>query len=438
MKTSPLQGQQHNSFETICTKLIVFFLIIVTTMSASTTATKLSSAAATTLAFHIGTEGLPWGSSEKSAWFKQVSTPKRSYHDEVLSKLETIVSNLSKNDNNNATKQRASCFEIIQYGALPINPERYPLMAVKSNPWISNRPCVLVTGGVHGYETSGVQGALLFLKTQAQTYVTQHDMNVLIVPCVSPWAYETIQRWNAYTQDPNREFSTCEEKGEEKLPNNKAEEAAALMRLIQSLNKNNDGGDETTSSIVGTAGQEEEGRQSKWICHLDLHETTDTDVTEFRPARDARDGKVHIPGTIPDGFYLVADSANPQLKWHEAIINSVRKVTHIAPPDNIGSSDDNGKDGNGDQDSITATSKIPCLCGQPIVQEGVIAVPAKPLGLCSSLTGAKYVTTTEVYPDSPLVDDDQCNRCQVAAITGALDYIIAQEENLLSSSSSNN
>ena len=34
-----------------------------------------------------------------------------------------------------------------------------------------------------------------------------------------------------------------------------------------------------------------------------------------------------------------------------------------------------------------------------------------------------YVATTEVYPDSPLVDDENCILAQVAAVTGGLDYI---------------
>ena len=41
-----------------------------------------------------------------------------------------------------------------------MDPERYPLFAVKTRGWVDGRPLVLVTGGVHGYEPSGVQGAL--------------------------------------------------------------------------------------------------------------------------------------------------------------------------------------------------------------------------------------------------------------------------------------
>jgi hypothetical protein len=38
-------------------------------------------------------------------------------------------------------------------------------------------------------------------------------------------------------------------------------------------------------------------------------------------------------------------------------------------------------------------------------------------------TNAPYVTTTEVYPDSPTASDEQCTQAQVAVITGALDYL---------------
>ena len=37
----------------------------------------------------------------------------------------------------------------------------------------------------------------------------------------------------------------------------------------------------------------------------------------------ARDGDTDAtPGEIPDGFYLVADSSNPQTAWHKAIIEA--------------------------------------------------------------------------------------------------------------------
>ena len=112
--------------------------------------------------------------------------------------------------------------------------------------------------------------------------------------------------------------------------------------------------------------------------HVDLHETTDTDESEFRPAKAARDGETCEPDVIPDGFYTVADARNPDPAFQRAVIDAVREVTHIAPPDA------NGK-----------------IIGETITQEGVIEYPLDDLMLCASVTGAKYTTTTEVYPDSP-------------------------------------
>jgi hypothetical protein len=136
--------------------------------------------------------------------------------------------------------------------------------------------------------------------------------------------------------------------------------------------------------------------------HLDLHETTDTDETEFRPALAARDGKPHEPGSIPDGFYVVDDTENPQPEFQKAIIAAVAKVTHIAPAD--------------------AENKI---IGSAVVAPGVIHYPFKQLGLCAGVSSARYTTTTEVYPDSPRATPAQCNDAQVAAVRAGIEFALA-------------
>ncbi|MGY4515820.1 hypothetical protein ACVWWW_001388 [Lysobacter sp. HA18] len=138
------------------------------------------------------------------------------------------------------------------------------------------------------------------------------------------------------------------------------------------------------------------------LVHIDLHETTDTDETEFRPALAARDGKTSEPEGVPDGFYVVGDTANPQPEFQQAIIDAVARVTHIAPPDS------------NDQ-----------IIGSPVVGHGVINYPLKQLGLCAGITDAPYVTTTEVYPDSPRATPQQCNDAQAVAVCAALDYALA-------------
>ncbi|MEE7546930.1 M14 family metallocarboxypeptidase [Xanthomonas sp. Kuri4-1] len=298
--------------------------------------------------YPIGTPGQPWGAAEKAAW-RARQRVQRSYADEVLAPVERL---------------RAS-WDVVDYGALDYPPERYPLRALRSRGWDDGLPVMLVTGGVHGYETSGVQGALQFAQLHARDYAGR--ANLLLAPCVSPWGYERIQRWNADALDPNRSFRDA----------SPAQESAALMRLAAPL-------------------------RGRVLMHIDLHETTDSDESEFRPALAAREGEDFVPGGIPDGFYLVDDSENPQPAFQQAVIAAVAQVTHIAPADADGR-----------------------MIGSPVVAPGVIEYPLKRLGLCAGLTGAAYTTTTEVYPDSPDATPAQCDAAQVAAIRAAIEHALA-------------
>jgi len=299
-------------------------------------------------AYPIGTPGQAWGDAEKAQWLAR-QRRQRSHADEVLSTIERL---------------RAR-FDVVQYGTLEYPPDSYPLFALKSKDWREENPIALITGGVHGYETSGVQGALRFAQLHAAAYADR--ANLIIVPCVSPWGYERIHRWNALALDPNRSFRE----------NSPAPESAALMRFVAPF-------------------------RERVLLHVDLHETTDTDETEFRPALAARDGVPFEPEGIPDGFYLCADSENPQPEFQRAVIDAVAKVTHIAPADAKGE-----------------------IIGSPMVAPGVIEYALKQLGLCPGITAARYTTTTEVYPDSPRATPEQCNAAQVAAACAALDYALA-------------
>lgn len=298
--------------------------------------------------YPIGTPGQPWGEAERAEWLAR-QRRQRSYDEGVLRAIERL----------------GSRFDVQQYGELAVGDERFPLMAIR-NHWQADLPVVLVTGGVHGYETSGVHGALQFVEQHAERYAGR--VNLLVAPCVSPWAYERIQRWNANAVDPNRSFRQ----------NSPAVESAALMQLVAPV-------------------------RDRVLLHIDLHETTDTDESEFRPALAARDGKLFEPCGIPDGFYLVDDSEQPQPAFQQAVIAAVEKVTHIAP------ADDNGE-----------------IIGSPVVARGVIEYPLTALGLCAGMTNARYKTTTEVYPNSPRATPEQCNAAQVAAVCAAIDYALAQ------------
>jgi hypothetical protein len=298
--------------------------------------------------YPIGTPGQPWGPAEISEW-RSSQTRRRSYETEVSSAIDRL---------------RAR-FEVVQYGLLDYPPDTYPLFAIKSRDWRDELPVALVTGGVHGYETSGVHGALRFVDLHAADYAGR--INLLVAPCISPWAYERIHRWNHDAIDPNRSFRD----------DSPAQESAALMRLIAPL-------------------------RDRILVHVDLHETTDSDESEFRPALAARDGKDFEPGAIPDGFYLVDDSENPQPEFQQAMIAAVAKVTHIAPADEKGE-----------------------IIGSPVVAPGVIRYPLRALGLCAGVTSARYRTTTEVYPDSLRATAEQCNAAQAAAVSAGIDFALA-------------
>ena len=298
--------------------------------------------------YPIGTPGEPWGDAEKQQWLAE-RTIERSYRDDVINRLMALD----------------GLFELSQYGALPLDEDRYPLHAVTMKSTDPDAPWALITGGVHGYETSGVHGALGFLETAATSY--QDRVNLLVAPCVSPWGYEVINRWNPNAIDPNRSF----------VEHSPAEESAMLM------------------SIVAETGVD-------FLMHIDLHETTNTDESEFRPALAARDGEAFEPGLIPDGFYCVGDTDNPQPAFQAAIIAGVEPVTHIAPPDSDG-----------------------LIIGSEVTQHGVINYPLRGWGLCPSITSARFTSTTEVYPDSPSATDEICNEAQIAAAAAALEFALA-------------
>ena len=174
--------------------------------------------------YPIGTPGTPWGPAERARW-RESQRVRRRYADDVLPAIERL---------------RAT-FDVIEYGRLDTGPDgTYPLFALRSRPWDDTLPVALVTGGVHGYETSGVHGALRFAEAHGTDYAGR--MNLLVAPCVSPWAYERIHRWNADANDPNRNFRA----------GSGVPESEAVLALIAPY-------------------------RGRFALHVDLHETTDSD-----------------------------------------------------------------------------------------------------------------------------------------------------------------
>ena len=292
--------------------------------------------------YGIGVPGEKWQEAEKKQWLSQQEI-KRFYQQEVVDKIKDLQD-----------------FDIDVYGKLEYSVGEYELYAIKTKNWDSSKPYVLITGGVHGYETSGVQGAISFVETKALEFAK--DFNIIVLPCLSPWGYETINRWNPNTVDPNRSFYL----------NSDSQEATKAMEYVFSLGID-------------------------FAMHIDLHETTDTDDSEFRPALAAREGISIDKWGVPDGFYLVANENKPHFDFQKYIINAVSKITHIAPTDSD--------------------------LGEDTVKDGIVICDSEKEKLCMSFTNAEYTTTTEVYPDSSRTNAQECILAQVEAVISALAYI---------------
>src|SRR4029077_8081501 len=97
--------------------------------------------------YPIGTPGHKWGDAEVAVW-RARQERRRRYDVEVLPRIDALARRYDK----------------IVYGRLDYAGDHYDLVALKSRDFDSTLPVALITGGVHGYETSGVLGVLEFLE----------------------------------------------------------------------------------------------------------------------------------------------------------------------------------------------------------------------------------------------------------------------------------
>lgn len=378
--------------------------------------------------YPIGTPGKPWGDGEKKLWLEsRKKCINRSYDLTVFGSILEMMRTANLDG-----------FHPVMYGTLKPKGTKtsYPLWAIVPNTFkprgcypehfpikhyhkgdysddemmeAKSKPTILITGGTHGYEDSGIKGALRFLSSGKAKHYSKF-FNIVVVPCISPWSYEHNERWVATADDPNRSFGLSTKSCPVAM---RTEESSQLLRFLDSLGVNQRYNKRQGSDNCSEGG---ELHMPKWLCHIDLHETTNSDVEEFRPAKAARDGLTEYDNHIPDGFYLVGDSCSDRtgnemednnnadhLGFYNAILKAVAGVTHIAEMEPGGK-----------------------LSGYPATSRGLILVPCKDLGLCGggAVQDAMYVATTEVYPDSERTTEDDCINAQVIAICGALDFFL--------------
>lgn len=233
-------------------------------------------------------------------------------------------------------------------------------MAIRTKEWRDNGSNVLMTDGVHGYETSGVQGEPSCLRATQRRRI--------MITSISLW-HPALVRGPTNMCNDGRLICwipivllcpTTMRHDKRKYPE--------LSWII--LNQSSWSAERIDVSCRFA-------RNDGYRCH-GIH------ACETCQGGPNKAGLSHDGEIISEGFHLVGDSFNPSLDFQTSIIDHrVGQFTHIALTDAQGR-----------------------IIDVPIAQDGVIVMPFKELGLCCG----------EVYADSPKkLTDDDCNRGQVAA-----------------------
>lgn len=270
------------------------------------------------------------------------------------------------------TRLPANIHTLETYGTIYAPHENYDALCVSVGDLRNGKPNILITSGVHGYEPSGIEAAIRFLENDAPRL--SDKFNFVVYPCISPWAYEYDQRWNWQAEDVNRNFS----RAPAIFP---IDECTAFMNAVDQ------------SSV-------------SYACAIDLHETNDKDIL-FRELRADRFAKQLAEDYkhIPQGAYVILTDMNSdwknelQMEFGHAIMNRIADHSIIAPDEILMDVPNKG---------------------------GIVLSPAVD-GLTRSFLAehARYVAVTEIYPDHPDIGPEKSVQTQLAAIHGALDYVMA-------------
>ena len=138
--------------------------------------------------YDIGTPGTPWGRDERATWLSR-QVKHRDFGADVGRRIAALAEQM----------------DVFQYGTLEYAVGRWPLFALRSRSAGPGRPTALITGGVHGYETSGVHGALRFAEAHAADHAAAWNLvmeartavsagGVVVVVASDPAEREPVER----------------------------------------------------------------------------------------------------------------------------------------------------------------------------------------------------------------------------------------------------
>ena len=133
--------------------------------------------------YPIGTPGIPWGRAEVATWLSR-QTVKRSYEADVLRVIDTLRSR----------------YDVVQYGCLDYPPHSYPLFAIKSSRLARFASLCIGDGRSTWLRNERRARRVAVYRPARRAY--EGRINLVVAPCVSPWAYEVIHRWNIQRDRP--------------------------------------------------------------------------------------------------------------------------------------------------------------------------------------------------------------------------------------------
>lgn len=303
-----------------------------------------------------------WNGSQVRDWHTSVTAAgKKRDYGEIVSRITRLPANTHTIENYATT------------------PDANPQFRITVGNVDNGNPNILLIGGVHGYEPSGIEAAVTFAEKNATAL--SKKFNFVIYPCLSPWAFEHDQRWNADGEDPNRLFTRNPTTPKPHVF--RTTDIQECRHFMDSMERHN----------------------ITFACAVDLHETSDRDI-ELRILRSERFDEDLAPDyrEIPQGYYLTLSKRDTeeknalQMSFGRAIIEEVRKVSPVAPEATIL----NGK-----------------------VNDGGIVLSPPSNGLLRTYLDNHdaLVAVTEVYPDHEDMTPKKSVAAQIASIQGALNYV---------------
>lgn len=190
-------------------------------------------------------QGLEW-------WLAQDQV--RSYQEDIIGRLHGLPDYCQVNS----------------YGTITYGDHSYDMKYVTIGDLSNGKPTVFLSAGVHGYEEGGVEGLMQFMEEHARDYLDHY--NFVILPCVSPAAYEKDVRLNGNKENPNRHF----------YRGTKVQECALYINLIDRLG-------------------------IRYIFSNDGHETTFTDPDIIRDenyGKKEKDAAVDADDIVPAAYII--------------------------------------------------------------------------------------------------------------------------------------